>query len=136
MLRLLNDANCAADAKSRTVLLQLDLSASFDTVDKITLVDRLEKTIWNIQHNTSVDKFIFAIRLFEWEMDVPPVYKMLVRDTARIRAGSPPIFAVGYVASIADVIQKFFVSHAQYADDTQLNVGLSLSDHADSVVAV
>jgi hypothetical protein len=41
ILRLLNDAYCAADAKSKTVLLQLDLSAAFDTIDKGTLVERL-----------------------------------------------------------------------------------------------
>jgi hypothetical protein len=33
ILRLLNDVYCAADAKSRTVLQQFDLSAAFDTIN-------------------------------------------------------------------------------------------------------
>ena len=42
--RLLNDIYCIADNKTRTLLLQLDLSAAFDTIDSDTLFERLEHT--------------------------------------------------------------------------------------------
>jgi hypothetical protein len=42
LTRLLNDVYLAADQKSRTLLLQLDLSAAFDTIDQGTLKSRLQ----------------------------------------------------------------------------------------------
>ena len=42
LLRLLNDIYCAADRKSRSLLILLDLSAVFDTLDIGTLIRRLE----------------------------------------------------------------------------------------------
>ena len=36
IIRVLNDVYCAADDGSRTILLQLDLSAAFDTIDRKT----------------------------------------------------------------------------------------------------
>ena len=42
LLRLLNDLCRAADTKSRSILILLDLSAAFDTIDSGTLLRRLE----------------------------------------------------------------------------------------------
>src|SRR5208282_213112 len=42
--RLLNDIYFNADNKARTLLLQLDMSAAFDTLDSETLFKRLEHT--------------------------------------------------------------------------------------------
>jgi len=44
LLRVLDDAYHAADNHSRSLLLQLDLSAAFDTLDKLTLLRRLYHT--------------------------------------------------------------------------------------------
>ena len=44
LLRLLNDIYCAADKKSRSLLIIFDLSAAFDTLDINTLIRRLEHT--------------------------------------------------------------------------------------------
>ena len=46
LLRLLNDVYCVADSwlRIRTLLLQLDLSAAFDTIDTSTLLRRLRHT--------------------------------------------------------------------------------------------
>ena len=44
LLRLLNDVYCSADSGFRTMLLQLDLSAAFDTIDTSTLLRRLRHT--------------------------------------------------------------------------------------------
>ena len=41
VLRMLNDVYHTADNGSRTMLLQLDLSSAFDTLDTITLLRRL-----------------------------------------------------------------------------------------------
>jgi len=42
IIRLLNDVYLNADRKSRTLLLQLDLSAAFDTIEQNTLISRLD----------------------------------------------------------------------------------------------
>ena len=44
LLRMLDDVYHAADNHSRSLLLQLDLSAAFDTLDKPTLLHRLDHT--------------------------------------------------------------------------------------------
>ena len=44
LLRMLNDAYCSADNKSRTLLVQLDLTVVFDTIGHSTLLRRLECT--------------------------------------------------------------------------------------------
>jgi hypothetical protein len=125
ILRLLNDVYRAADAKSRTVLLQLDLSAAFDTIDKTTLVDRLEKT------------FGISGTALRWINSYLTNRHQVVRVGNACSTGTecqfgvpqgsvlgPLLFSL-YVAPIADVIKKFSVSYAQYADDTQLYISLS-----------
>ena len=125
ILRLLNDVYRAADAKSRTVLLQLDLSAAFDTRDKTTLVDRLEKT------------FGISGTALRWINSYLTNRHQVVRvgnacsTSTECQFGVPqgsvlgPLLFSLYVAPIADVIKKFSVSYAQYADDTQLYISLS-----------
>ena len=44
LTRLLNDIYCAADRRSRSLLILLDLSAAFDTLDIDTLIRRLQWT--------------------------------------------------------------------------------------------
>jgi hypothetical protein len=43
LLKLANDINSVADKKSRTLLVQLDLSAAFDTTNQHTLLLRLDR---------------------------------------------------------------------------------------------
>ena len=45
IIRVLNDVYRAADDGSRTILLQLDLSVEFDTIDRKILIARLEYTL-------------------------------------------------------------------------------------------
>ena len=125
LLRLLNDVYCAADNGFRTMLLQLDLSAAFDTIDTSTLLRRLRHT------------FGVSGPALNW------IASYLVGRKQSVRVGQqqspnvdceygvpqgsvlgPLLFAL-YMSPVARVIASFVIDHAQYADDTQLYVALN-----------
>ena len=122
LLRTLNDVYCAADKKARTLLIQLDLSAAFDTIDQDTLLRRLEKT------------FGLSGSVIRWAQSYVCGRSQFVRVGEKqsttvacehgIAQGSVlgPLFYTLYVAPIASVIASFNVKHMQYADDTQLYI--------------
>ena len=124
LLRLLNDLCRAADAKSRSILILLDLSAAFDTIDSGTLLRRLEFT------------FGFHGRALDWIGSYLAERSQFVRvgdqqsAPAAVEFGVPQCSVLGpilfslYVAPIANVIASFGVNHIQNADDTQLYISL------------
>src|SRR5258706_214466 len=124
LLRMLNDTYCTADNKARTLLIQLDLSAAFDTIDHKILLRRLENT------------FGLSGAVIDWVRSyisdrsqyVRIGQKQSVTTTCEcgIAQGSVlgPLFYTLYVAPIASVIASFGVNHVQYADDTQLYMAL------------
>ena len=124
LLRLSNDIYTSADNKSRTLLIQLDLSAAFDTIDSRTLFARLERSFglsgtvlsWIRSYVDGRRQFV---RLGQFQSDAT-VCKYGVPQGSVL---GPLLFSL-YVAPIADVIKPFNVQHAQYADDTQLYIAL------------
>jgi hypothetical protein len=124
LLRLTNDIYTAADNKSRTLLIQLDLSAAFDTIDSRTLFTRLEQSFglsgtalnWIRSY---IDGRCQFVRLGNFQSDP-------IACEHGVPQGSVlgPLFFSLYIAPIADVIKSFKVLHAQYADDTQLYIAL------------
>lgn len=124
LLRMLNDAYCTADNRARTLLIQLDLSAAFDTIDHNTLLRRLENTFglsgsvirWVQSYVNSRSQFV----------RVGQEQSATVACEYGVAQGSVlgPLFYTLYVAPIAAVIASFDVNHMQYADDTQLYIAL------------
>jgi hypothetical protein len=120
----LNDIYCAADNGLRTALIQLDLSAAFDTIDINTLLRRL--------------RYAFGISgpALNWIASYTSGRKQSVRvgqqqsSDIKLEHGVPqgsvlgPLLFTLYVSSVAHVIESFGVNHAQYADDTQLYIAL------------
>ena len=120
LLRLMNDMYCTADAGSRSLVIQLDLSAAFDTVDINTLVRRLECT-FGIQGTALhwLQSYVSGRSQF---VRIGGQQSPSIMCEAGVPQGSvlgPLLFSL-YVAPIADVVAKCGVDHAQYADDTQL----------------
>jgi hypothetical protein len=124
LLKLLNDIYCAADNGLRTALIQLDLSAAFDTIDINTLLRRL--------------RYAFGISgpALNWIASYTSGRKQSVRvgqqqsSDIKLEHGVPqgsvlgPLLFTLYVSSVAHVIGSFGVNHAQYTDDTQLYIAL------------
>jgi hypothetical protein len=120
LLKLVNDIYCNADNKASTLLVQLDLSAAFDTIDSNTLLCRLERS------------FGLSGPVLHWIRSYLDGRSQFVRLGDRLSSSTNckyrvpqgsvlgPLLFTLYIAPIADVISSFRVQHAQYADDTQL----------------
>src|SRR5664279_2404908 len=128
LLRLLNDVYGAADNKSRSLLVLLDLSAAFDTIDINTLISRVEHT-FGITGTALKWLQSYLIKRSQI-ISVGGVHSKTVNNQYGIPQGSclgPCLFSL-YVAPIAGVIASLGVNHAQYADDTQLYIALKSTE--------
>jgi hypothetical protein len=129
LLKILDDVYANAGHHQSTLLIGLDLSAAFDTIDKSTLLARL-------QISFGVDGLAL-----EW------ISSYLSNRSQHVRVGSvrspstvceygfpqgsvlSPILFTLFVAPVAHVISSFCVDHHQYADDTQLYIALDNKQH-------
>ena len=128
ILRMLNDVYSAADDRRRLMIVLLDLSAAFDTIDISTLLARLEHTF-----GISGSALLWLKTYLEGRTQYVRVgsdRSSAVSCEHGIPQGSvlgPMLFAT-YIAPIAGVISSFGIHHTQYADDTQLYIELRDSD--------
>ena len=122
---MLNDVYLAADNGLKTMLLQLDLSSAFDTIDTCTLLHRLRYT------------FGVSGQALNW------VSSYLVYRSQSVRVGQKQSSSIGceygvpqgsvlgpllftlYISPISKVISTYGVNQTQYADDTQLYIALN-----------
>jgi Reverse transcriptase (RNA-dependent DNA polymerase) len=122
--RMLNDLYCNADNKSRSLMMQLGLSAAFDTIDHSTVLRRLEHSFglsgtvarWLQSYIKGRSQFVRVGQ----EQSAAVVCEHGVPQSS-VRG---PLLDSLYVAPIAGVNASFDVSHVQYADDTQLYIAL------------
>ena len=122
MLKILDDIYTAADGGSPTCLVALDLSAAFDTLDHVTLLDRLRISFglsdgslkWIESYLTDRSQRICS----------DGVYSSFYPCPHGVPQGSvlgPALFSL-FVAPVAQVIRSFDLAFHQYADDTQLYI--------------
>ena len=124
ILRLLSDVRCAVDEKCRSMVVLLDLSAAFDTIDIEILLRRLEHTfgitgsalLWLQTYLEGRSQYV---RIGDNQSTILPCEFGVPQGSVL----GPKLFAA-YIAPIAGVISSFGIHHAQYADDTQLYIEL------------
>jgi len=130
LLRVFNDVVRNIDNQRVTVLLALDMSAAFDTIDFGVLADRLK-----------VDFGIDGVAL-EWLLSflidrTQYVGVDLSRSTptvclSGVPQGSvigPPLFAL-YISPVDNVVSAHRLHLHQYADDTQLYMAVRPADNS------
>jgi hypothetical protein len=127
-LQPFNNIYKAADNGQPTLLVSLDLSAAFDTIDHMLLLDRLQNSFgvtgpalaWLASYLTDRTQFV---RIGQTSSP------SLCMETG-VPQGSvlgPILFSV-YVSPLGHIISSHNINHQQYADDTQLYIALSSVD--------
>ena len=122
-------AMIALDAGSSAILLMLDFSAAFDTIDHSILLSRL-CNVYGITGN-ALDWFRSYL--------TGRIQRVVIEDPVSVDQeldfGVPqssvlgPIIYCLYIKPVSDIIQRHGLSHHLYADDTQLYMPM---DHSNN----
>ena len=122
LVRVQNDILCAIDNNESVILLLLDLSAAFDTVDHSILLSRLHDRFgvngtaaaWFESYLTSRTQFVRV-------NDCRSTQRSLERGVPQGSVLGPLLYLL-YTSPIADIIKFLKLQYHLYADDTQLYI--------------
>ena len=130
LLRVQNDILKAVDINGGAILILLDLSAAFDTIDQNKLLELLNHS-FGIRGN--VLKW-FSSYLTDRTQSVK--IGDTLSDAHKLSYGVPqgsvlgPILFVIYTTSLGSIIRKHGLTFHLYADDTQLYIGFKPSNES------
>jgi hypothetical protein len=134
LLKVQNDILQAIDGKKCILLVLLDLSAAFDTIDHKTLLSRLQK---RLGINGTVLKW-FESYLSDRSQSVliEGVESELLNLLFGVPQGSVlgPILFILYTAPLGDLLRQFGISYHFYADDTQIYLSFDLPECDDAML--
>ena len=136
LLKILDDVYISIDGKKVTCLAALDLSAAFDTLDHSTLLDRLESSF------RIGGESIAWIRSYLSNRTQSVMFEGIRSPPTPCDCGVPqgsvlgPFFFSMFISPVATVIASHNVSFHQFADDTQLYIGLNPRTPEDSLGAL
>uniref|UniRef100_A0A669E4F5 Reverse transcriptase domain-containing protein n=1 Tax=Oreochromis niloticus TaxID=8128 RepID=A0A669E4F5_ORENI len=129
LLRVSSDILMAADSGEYTVLVLLDLSSAFDTVDHSIMINRL-KNLFGI---TGVVLKWFISYLSERSFTV--CMNHVTSESTVLPCGVPqgsvlgPILFLLYVFPLGQIIKRYkYISYHLYADDIQLYCSFKMSE--------
>ena len=121
-LTIYNDLLCLNDTKSKVVLLLLDLSAAFDTVNHEILIAKLKK-VYGLKSNViNWFKSYLSDRTFTVTINGERSSKCYLRIGVPQGSILGPILFILYTKELSVIAKKHGFSIHLYADDTQLYI--------------
>ena len=136
LLKVMNDILLNMNKQHVTILVLLDLSAAFDTVDHSILLNRLSSKLG--LNGTALAWFRSCLSGRSQRVSV----RGTVSDTFALRYGVPqgsylgPLLFTVYASALFDVVEKHLPTVHCYADDSQLYISFSPKAHSGQADAV
>ncbi|PIK46401.1 putative RNA-directed DNA polymerase from mobile element jockey-like [Apostichopus japonicus] len=133
LLRVCNDLLQTVDRGDEAVLVLLDFSAAFDTIDHLVLIARLEER-YGIT-DKALDWFVSYLENRKQAVAV----ETALSDALLMDCGMPqgsvagPVIFTMYSAPIEDIASSNGIECMTYADDTQLHISMNPSNRDVSV---
>ncbi len=126
LIKIINDIRFNSDSSKISVLVLLDLSAAFDTVDHNILLQRLENWVSGMElkwFRSLLEGRGYYVSIGEHKYKKTSII-------CRVSQGSilaPLLFSL-YMLPLSQIMRKNQTAHHSYADDTQIYLALSPND--------